>query len=634
MEISPKSSLSGMIFFPSCFIFCDLRVSHPFFQEALAHASSTNGVSASTTIELGSLAHLTKVISSLELSANFTVIFNHDLITDANFVPKRGSFGVVSKCVWNGTQVAVKKIINVDDQNFVQEAQMMHNIQHPNCVRLYGICRAPDQAIVMEWMGGGDLSQFLTQRPLPKMHRRLSLFRQICAGLNSLHSHSPDPIIHSDLKPANILLDSDQKVAKIADFGLSKIRTASYAGSKAAGTVLYYAPEMLLKGVRSHRPTDIYAMGLIFWEMLAGKLVWHNDDATPFELYQLNAKYNMHERPSLDVIPAGVDRAAIALMQECWAEDPQLRPTADQLWRRMAALDPNNPENNSPLDLFPVGFIPVCDTLENCLMIALPPDVFNALLSDIAFINIKYQDAVAKGFIRMHNLTEVEAKCVIMFTHESHSVPDHPAPLDPTRPKRDNQLYFLFNKACRERDAAALQRFQNFSFHFLSALKKIPDFRLTPGQKLYRGFGQRLEDMNDLYQKNSKVWWYYIQSTSTDHDTAYANFATGGTLMVISCLYNAKDIQELSMIPAEREILVIPNTEFKVKLTLTSDDAQSLKDMIPNIPDNVDLVILEGAAPLPPPKSGQPFRRVGGGGGGSGGGGGGGGVAGSAFDQV
>jgi serine/threonine-protein kinase CTR1 len=163
----------------------------------------------------------------------------------------RGSFGEVSKCIWKGTLVAVKKYFNVDDKKFVQEAQMMHTIQHPNCVRMFGACTVPYQAIVMEWMGGRDLSQFLAQRPLPKMHRRLSLFRQICAGLNSLHSHSPDPIIHSDLKSANILLDSDQKVAKIADFGLSKIKTASYAGSAChagmVGTVLYLAPEMLLK---------------------------------------------------------------------------------------------------------------------------------------------------------------------------------------------------------------------------------------------------------------------------------------------------------------------------------------------------------------------------------------------------
>ena len=591
----------------------------PFFfllQELRTRASGAT----STTIEI---AQFRKSISS----ANFTDISQNDLIKDANYAPKRGSFGEVSKCDWKGTLVAVKRITNIDDKKFVQEVQMMHNIQHPNCVRLYGICTAPNQAIVMEWMGGGDLSQFLAQRPLPKMHRRLSLFRQICAGLNSLHSHSPDPIIHSDLKPANILLDSDQKVAKIADFGLSKTRTASYAGSHTAGTVFYSAPEMLLDGVLPHRPTDIYAMGLILWELLAGKFVWHNADGSPFALTQIYAKYNRGERPSLDEIPAGVDPAAIALMRECWDNEPQQRPTAEQLWTRIAALDPNNPDNNNPLELYPGDFVPVCDTLEACLLLAMPSHVYSSLLSDMSMINRKYQDACAAGFIRRHRLTEVEAKCVIMYTHESVSVPDHPAPLDPTRPKRDNQLYFMFNKACRERDAVALQRFQNFSFCFLSALKKLPDFRLTSGQKLYRGFGQRLEDMNDLYQKNSKVWWYYIQSTSTDHDTAYANFAAGGTLMVISCLHNTKDIQELSMIPAEREILVIPNTEFKVKLTLTSDDAQSLKDMIPNIPDNVDLVILEAAPPLPPPKSGVPFRRVGGVGGG-------GGVASSAFDQV
>jgi hypothetical protein len=342
-------------------------------------------------------------------------------------------------------------------------------------------------------------------------------------------------------------------------------------------------------------------MGLIFWEMLAGKLVWYNDDATPFELYQLNAKYNRYERPSLDEIPAGVDPAAIALMQECWAEDPQLRPTADQLWRRMAALDPNNPENNTPLELFPFNFMPVCDSLENCLLIAIPLDIFNGLLSDMPFINIKYQDAVAKGFIRRHNLTEVEAKCVIMFTHESHSVPDHPAPSDPTRPKRDNQLYFLFNKACRERDSAALQRFQNFSFHFTSALQKLPNFQLLPGQNLYRGFGQRLEDMNDLYQKDSNVWWHYTSSSSLHREVAYHDFARkSGTLMEISC-HNAKDIQELSMMPSEGELLFPPNIEFKVKFALSCHDARLLNARYAAIPDNVDLVILEAVPPRPFP---------------------------------
>jgi hypothetical protein len=271
--------------------------------------------------------------------ASLAVIQDADLIPDLNLAPQRGSFGEVFKCDWRGTPVAVKKFLRVADRHkFVQEAQMMHKIQHPNCVRLYGVCEAPDSALVMEWMGGGDLSQFLAQRPLPQIHRRLSLFRQICAGLSSLHSHSPDPIIHSDLKPQNILLDSDQKVAKIADFGLSKMQMGSYSGTSVFGTILYFAPEVLLNEVSSHRPTDVYAMGLMLWEMLAGKLVWHNPDGSPLKPVQLLIKYNRHERPSLDELPAGIDPAVIALMQDCWAQDPDQRPTAHELWRRMSVI--------------------------------------------------------------------------------------------------------------------------------------------------------------------------------------------------------------------------------------------------------------------------------------------------------
>ena len=457
-------------------------------------------------VELSALQDTTPAPVPEVLPAKFTVIQSANLIQDSSFASKKGSFGEVSKCIWKGTPVAVKKIMNVADvHTFQQEALMMHSISHPNCVRLYGVCAPPDAALVMEWMGGGDLEQFLSQRPLPELHRRLSLFRQVCAGLNSLHSHGPHPIIHRDIKLANILLDSHQKVAKIADFGLSKLRTNSYAGSHAAGSTLYCAPEMLLNGEPSHRATDIYAMGLICWEMLTGKLVWHDVNGRPFQPSQLIAMYNIRQRPSLDELPPELDPAVIALMQDCWAEDPAQRPTADQLWRRMSALDPNNPEHNKPLQLYPDGFAPSCGTLEDCLRFAVPADVCDGLLRDMPDINRKYGDASTQAFVRAHCLFEVEAKCIIMFTHESPHVPDHPRPQIPRNPKRDNQLYFLFNKACRERDAAAVQRFQNFSFHFLSALHKLPSFALPFGQRLYRGFGQRLEEMNDIYRDNCQV---------------------------------------------------------------------------------------------------------------------------------
>ncbi len=566
--------------------------------------------SHSTAIEMSGVGHISCASAPTVLPANFTIIQSADLLLDASFAPKKGAFGEVCKCVWKGTPVAVKKILVADQPSniitewatlpkFVQEAQMMHNIHHPNCVRLYGACTAPDQAIVMEWMGGGDLSQFLDHRPLPKMHRRLSLFRQICAGLNSLHSHSPDPIIHADLKPANILLDSEQKVAKIADFGLSKIRTASYAGTHGAGTVLYCAPEMLLEECPPHRPTDVYAMGLMLWEILAGKHVWHDEDGTSLKPFQLIAKYNRLERPPLLDIPADVDEAVIALMRDCWAQDPNQRPNADELWRRISALDPNAPEHNQPLELYPDDFVPTCGTLQDCLHLALPAEVFNGLLLDMLDIDAKYRDNNTQAVVQMYGLSEVEAKCIIMYTHsQSLHVPDHPRPLDPSRPKRDNQFYFLFNKACRERDAAAMQRFQNFSFHFLSALNKLPNYIPNAEQNFYRGFGQRLEEMNDLYQNNCQICWYYTSSSTMERDVAYSNFARKtGTLMEITGLYNLKDIQALSMIPSEGELLILPNTEFKVKLALSYDQARLLNSRYATIPDNVDLVILEAAPP-------------------------------------
>ncbi len=534
--------------------------------------------------------------SSPPAEYNFTVIQSADLIPVAGVAKKRGSFGEVSKCSWKGTDAAVKKIMSVDNvQKFQQEARIMHSISHPNCVRLYGVCTAPDSALVMEWMGGGDLVQFLCQRPLPELHRRLSIFRQICAGLNSLHSHSPNPIIHGDLKPANILLDCDWKVAKIADFGLSKLKTASYAGSNAVGTVLYFSPEMLLNEEPSHRSTDIYAMGLIFWELLTGKFVWHNADGSPLKPVHLMAKYHKQERPSLDELPFGLDPAVILLIQDCWADVPDHRPTADELWRRMSALDPNNPEHNKPLELYPHNFVPVCGTLEDCLRLAVPVDVYDGLLSDMPTIDSKYRDAHTQSVVRMYNLSEVEAKCIIIFTRESRAVPDHHRPLDATRPKRDNQFYFLYNKACRERDATAIQLFQNFSFHFLSALHKLPNAVLAPGQSLYRGFGQRLEEMNDLYRGSCHVWWHYTSSSSVHRDVAYRSFARlSGTLMEITGVDNAKDIQALSMVPSEGELLILPNTDFKVKLALSCGQARLLNNArYATIPDNVDLVILD-----------------------------------------
>jgi serine/threonine protein kinase len=508
---------------------------------------------------------------------NFTVIQNADLIRDLNVVPQSGSFGEVIKCDWRGTPVAVKKIMRVADRHkFVQEAHMMHQIQHLNCVRLYGVCEAPYPALVMEWMGGGDLLQFFALRPLPQIHRRLSLFRQICAGLNSLHSHSPDPIVHSDLKPENILLDSDKKVAKIADFGLSKMKTASYAGSGVAGTVIYQPPEMLLHCVPSHRPTDVYAMGLMLWEMLAGKLVWRNPDGSPLKPVQLISKYNKFERPSLGELPAGIDPAIIALMQDCWAQDPDHRPTAHELWRRMSALDPNNLEHNKPLIAYQDRWLTQRCSFEQCLQKAVPPSTFQRLLLEIPRIEAKYCEAAVQQIVQSCKLSEVEAKCIIVYTLV------WPVDVCP----RNQQLYFLFCKAYRDRDDASLERFAIFSFHFWNGLDKLPKCAL----ELFRGLDRRLTEISDLYQAGNVVHWHYPSSTTTDMAVA-STFSGGGTLISIVQVTNAKSIQTFSLVPCEREFMLPYTSAFDVAVALPSEEAKLL-GRFGSLPDNVDLVVL------------------------------------------
>ncbi len=88
------------------------------------------------------------------------------IVQDTSVAPHRGSFCEVCQFNLKSTLVAVKKTMNVNDtRKFVQEAQLMHSIQHPNCVRLYGVCEAPVSAMVMEWMGGSDLPA----RPLVRL---------------------------------------------------------------------------------------------------------------------------------------------------------------------------------------------------------------------------------------------------------------------------------------------------------------------------------------------------------------------------------------------------------------------------------------------------------------------------------
>ncbi len=388
--------------------------------------------------------------------------------------------------------------------------------------------------------------------------------------------HNQKSIVHS-VKAANILLSADRKTAKIADFGLSKIRLqGEYASSAlSAGTINYLPPERVNTQAVADRSADVYAMGALLWEMVTCSVMWHGMSMQDIALALLN-----NNRPA---IPAHADADVALLIQEYWTTDAAARPTALDLWRRVSVLDINNPDFNKALEPYSLTFSPTCFTLEQCLRKALQPATCDVLLLDLHLVNCKYNEQPLQAIVQQRGLTELEAKCIIMHTMESRRV------------SKAQQLYTLFCQAYRQRNEEAIDAFADFSFHFWNGLSKLPDHAVP----VYRGLDKRLADMNDLYYEGNVVYWHYPSSCTSDKAVA-SRFSNGGTLLSLANVTKAKSIAAFSLIKTEREFLIDFTSEFDVRITLTSEKSKSLKEFS-DLPDNVDLVVLSARAPVLPP---------------------------------
>ena len=179
-----------------------------------------------------------------------------------------GGFGEVYFALSEaGKEVALKRIQrNLDVE--IRGASQCLNLKHPNLVALFDICRdSADQAwIVMEYVAGLNLRQVLDQHPSGLSESELRRwFSGLAAGVAHLHSAG---LVHRDLKPGNIF--DDLGVVKVGDYGLSKFISASHRGghTESVGTFHYMAPE--IGHGQYGREIDIYALGIILYELLTG----------------------------------------------------------------------------------------------------------------------------------------------------------------------------------------------------------------------------------------------------------------------------------------------------------------------------------------------------------------------------
>ncbi|CAH1426263.1 unnamed protein product [Lactuca virosa] len=227
--------------------------------------------------------------SSLELPhqcRQFTISEIHSATQnfDYSLVIGRGGFGIVYKgTITNGEThlvAAIKRLDSTSNQGaaeFWNEVQMLSKLRHCHLVSLIGYCNdGQEMILVYEYMPHGTLEDHLHkfQSPLPWV-RRLKICIGAARGLDYLHNGTgiKHGIIHRDVKSSNILLD-DSWAAKVSDFGLSKLgpinQPSTYVNTFVKGTFGYLDPDYYASG-RLTRKSDVYAFGVVLFEVLSGK---------------------------------------------------------------------------------------------------------------------------------------------------------------------------------------------------------------------------------------------------------------------------------------------------------------------------------------------------------------------------
>lgn len=176
----------------------------------------------------------------------------------------------------DGRQVAIKiphmalEQDPVRAERFTREEQIGTTLNHPNVMKIYADDHRSGNYMVMEWCEGRLLRQILTEEGKLTPERAIKITLGILRALDYIHNHG---VVHRDLKPENIMVD-DQDNIKLIDFGIASVGGAkrlTYTGyTQALGTPDYIAPEQV-KGKRGDARSDLYAVGIMLYEMLSGK---------------------------------------------------------------------------------------------------------------------------------------------------------------------------------------------------------------------------------------------------------------------------------------------------------------------------------------------------------------------------
>jgi serine/threonine protein kinase/class 3 adenylate cyclase len=201
--------------------------------------------------------------------------------------------------------------------NFNKELCLARKITHKNVCRIYDLYRNGGIAFAsMEYIEGQSLLDVLNREAALPIARATEMMRQICAGVREAHEQG---VVHRDLKPANFMVDANGTV-KVMDFGIARmIQAGAGQTGSIVGTPAYMSPEQAT-GKTVDARTDIYAMGLVFYEMITGKPAFDGDSSVAVALKQVMEA----PRPPHEII-SGLPRHLESAILKCLEKDPAKR---------------------------------------------------------------------------------------------------------------------------------------------------------------------------------------------------------------------------------------------------------------------------------------------------------------------
>jgi predicted Ser/Thr protein kinase len=202
-------------------------------------------------------------------------------------------------------------------ERFHNEVRVARQVSHPNVCRVYDLGEVDGVPYIsMEYVDGEDLESLLHRIGRLPADKAIEIARKICAGVAAAHDKG---VIHRDLKPANIMLDKRGNVV-VMDFGLAAVADQLQGSEVRSGTPAYMAPEQL-RGEEVTAKSDIYALGLVLYELFTGKRAYEAKSQVELVRMQENA-----EITSMSSIAAEIEPTVEKAIRRCLDPEPSRRP--------------------------------------------------------------------------------------------------------------------------------------------------------------------------------------------------------------------------------------------------------------------------------------------------------------------